>query len=409
MKPPRSTAAPGGIVLIELLVGVVLLSLGTVLLMRLQTGLRLSGDLARQRSEALRLAEEDIEVLRSFTRIDAGAAPGGRAWAAIADAVDLPLDLAGAPTAYRLDRSVSTGSAPALKAVTPTVGWTDRQGQARRLALPTLIAAVDPALLGALLLQRDSGRPNGAFGRHPLIPLAARELPDGRLVYQPRPGGTLVWIFDVATARVTGRCRAIAGLASSELTAASLSDCRALSGLLLAGTLRFATDRDSPGTADTENPLGPAVDLDLRITLSSSGHPDPAWECDDDAPDGVPPAATLLTVVHYACVVQPAGNPARWSGRLDVVPRGWTLADGLPTGTPSSPERLRVCRYSADHDGNGRIDNREHPLRYSNVAEPLADQNFLLVRAGSACPRDQPASLADPPNWVDDSSVAHQP
>jgi Tfp pilus assembly protein PilV len=394
-------------VLIEVLVAVVLLSLGTVLLMRLQTGLRHNSDLARQRSEAIRLAEEDVEALRSFTRIDTGA--GGRAWADIAAAGDQPLDLPGAPTAYRLARSVQTGSAPALKSVTPTIGWTDRQGQPRRLALPTLIAPVDPSLLGALLLQRDGGRADGAFGRHPLIPLTARELPDGRIVYQPRPGGTLVWIFDAATARVTGRCRVSDGLASSELTAASLSDCRALSGLLLAGTLRFATDRDNPAAADTENPLGSAVDLDLRVTLSSTGHPDPAWECDDDAPAGVPPAATLQTVVHYACVLQPAGNPPRWSGRLDIVPRGWTLADSLPSGTASSPDRLRVCRYSADHDGNGRIDNREHPLRYSSVSEPLADQNFLLVRAGSACPRDQPASPADPPNWVDDSTVAHQP
>lgn len=407
MKLPRSEAGRPGIVLIEVLVAVALLSLGTVLLMRLQTGLRLSSDLARQRSEAVRLAEEDVEALRSFTRIDAGA--GARSWAGIADAADLALDLPGAPTAYQLSRAVQTGSAPSLKAVTTTIAWADREGQPRRLALPTLIAPMDPSLLGALLLQRDSGRAHGAFGRHPLIPLTARELPDGRIVYQPRPGGTLVWVFDAATARVIGRCRAIGGLASSELTAASLSDCRAISGLLIAGTLRFATDRDHPGAADTENPLGPAVDLDLRITLTSTGHPDPAWECDDDSPDGVPPATTLQTVVHYACVVQPAGNPPRWSGRLDVVPRGWTLADSLPAGTASSPDRLRVCRYSADHDGNGRIDNREHPLRYSGVAEPLADQNFLLVRAGSACPRDQPASLADPPNWVDDSTVAHPP
>ncbi|HNG80851.1 MAG TPA: hypothetical protein PLW24_15375, partial [Burkholderiaceae bacterium] len=174
MKPLRPEAGPPGIVLIEVLVAVALLSLGTVLLMRLQTGLRLSGDLARQRSEAIRLAEEDIEALRSFTRIDAGA--GLRSWAGIADAADVALDLPGAPTSYRLTRSVQTGTAPALKAVTSTVDWTDRQGQPRRLALPTLIAPLDPALLGALLLQRDSGPANGASGRHPLIPLAAREL-----------------------------------------------------------------------------------------------------------------------------------------------------------------------------------------------------------------------------------------
>lgn len=398
---------PGGLALIEVLIATALLGLGSAALMRLHLHLRHGSEVARQRAEALRLAEEDLETLRAYTRLSGGSGSGA-SWSAIGNLAAQEVTDLGGPTVYTRSRSVSPAAAPALKAVTATLAWTDRHDEARQLRLPTLVAGLDPLLIGALLLHRGDGRGLGALGRHPLIPLTARELADGRIAYKPRASGTLTWVFDAATAQVTARCQSPAGLASGDLTAAQLSGCRAISGLLLAGVLRFATDRDGLTAADAENPLGRAMDLDLRLSLSSTGHPDPAWECEDDAPDGAPPATTTQTVVHYACVVQPAGNPPQWSGRLDVVPHGWAITDGSD-GSDGGDGTFRICRYSADHDGNGRIDNREHPLRYAGVGEPLGDQNFLVVRAAAGCPRDVPANLATPANWVDDSTVAHQP
>ena len=403
----RRTSAlprPGGLALIEVLIATALLGLGSAALMRLHLHLRHGSEVARQRAEALRLAEEDLETLRAYTRLSGGSGSGA-SWSAIGNLAAQDVTDLGGPTVYTRSRSVSAAAAPALKAVTATLAWTDRHGEARQLRLPTLVAGLDPLLIGALLLHRGDGRGLGALGQHPLIPLTARELSDGRIAYKPRASGTLTWVFDAATAQVTARCQSPAGLASGDLTAAQLSGCRAISGLLLTGVLRFATQGDALTATDAENPLGSAMDLDLRLTLSSTGHPDPAWECEDDAPDGSPPAATAQTVVHYACVVQPAGNPPQWSGRLDVVPHGWAIADGSDGGDGT----FLICRYSADHNGNGRIDNREHPLRYAGVGEPLGDQNFLVVRAAAGCPRDVPANLATPANWVDDSTVAHQP
>ena len=77
--------------------------------------------------------------------------------------------------------------------------------------------------------------------------------------------------------------------------------------------------------------------------------------------------------------------------------------------TASNNSAYQVCHYSANHNGNGRIDNREHPQRYSAVVEPLGDQNFLVIRAGASCPTDVAANLADLANWVNDSTAAHQP
>jgi len=62
---------------------------------------------------------------------------------------------------------------------------------------------------------------------------------------------------------------------------------------------------------------------------------------------------------------------------------------------------FKVCRYSADYNGNGytywvnpdttkepafKIDNEEHPETYRAVSHSLARQNFLIVRGDVSCP-----------------------
>lgn len=395
-RAPRPRRARRGAGLIELLVAVALLGLGSAALLRLHGQLRLGSELARQRAVALRLAEQEMERLRSYRRLQ-----GADSWAAIATRPAAEWPGVAEPGPFTLAQQVDTHPDLPLKALRLQVAWSDRHGQARQFVLPGLIAAVDPVLVGALLLRRDDGRPGGAFGRHPLLPPDARTLPDGRVLLKPDAGGTRAWIVDAVSAEVRQRCRAPAGLAVDALTAADLGDCEALSGLLVGGVVRFATAHPPPDLPDPEQPLGLAMDLDLRLQLDSRGHPEPAWECTDDAPAGVPPAATLQSVVRWLCVVQPAGNPPRWSGRLELQPRGWTIA-------AEGRDAYRVCRYSADHDGNGRIDAAEHPARQVDVRTPLGDQNFLVVPADAACPRD-PGGGLDAGDPVDDSTWAHQP
>jgi hypothetical protein len=94
----------------------------------------------------------------------------------------------------------------------------------------------------------------------------------------------------------------------------------------------------------------------------------------------------------------------RWSGRATVVPTGWTI--GVGAGD------RRVCRYSADLDGNGAIDaNIEHPASYIGVDASLPNQNFLVVNGDAACPAGHAVPL--PGNngvvLVDLSTVQHQP
>lgn len=77
LTPPRGTT------LVEALITFLVLSLGLLAVSRVQGQLRLAGETARQRSEAVRLAEEDIEQLRGFSRIAAAGPAAGRAYADI--------------------------------------------------------------------------------------------------------------------------------------------------------------------------------------------------------------------------------------------------------------------------------------------------------------------------------------
>jgi Tfp pilus assembly protein PilV len=385
-----------GLALVELLVAVALLGLGTGSLLRLHLDLRRSTDLSRQRSEAVRHAAADLEQLR------------WRGTAAIADTGPAPIEAASSPTRYTLQRRVHTDAAGRLRSVATTVRWEDRHTVGHAVTLGTALTAIDPALGAATLLNRSTAPASpgatrtAAPERSLRIPVASRDLGDGRHAFKPRPDEALVWLFDSRSGEVIGRCDSATGVAAEALDASSLGTCKALSGLLLSGHIRFSTERDSVTSADAEQPTSPAMSTALRLTLTTTGHPDPAWECAQDGPIGVPPGTTQKTSIAYHCVVQPvpaaSGGTARWSGRLDLVPQGWLLVGA----TGGNSGRFRICRYSADHDGNGRIDNPEHPASYSVVTTGLGNQNFLVVRAAARCPVD-----ATPP--VDDSTVAHQP
>lgn len=132
-----------GFTLIEALIAFLVLSLGMLAVLRLQPALRQHAEVTRQRAEAIRLAQEDIEGLRAL----APAAP-------IADTTrDVEPGALGSPR-YTLERRIeASGFAPA-RAVIVTVRWTPRDGSAQQVRLPTLISGIDPVVGAARMLPR---------------------------------------------------------------------------------------------------------------------------------------------------------------------------------------------------------------------------------------------------------------
>lgn len=396
-----SRACSAGIALIEVLIALAVLTIGIAGLARLQMWLWIGTDAARQQSEATRLAQNELDSLRWWTQLSPGS--GQFAYADITARSATEITGLTSNTVYRLERQVADSTEPGFKAVTVRLRWTDREGTARSLALPSVIGAMDPFWQGALVTApRANDAPVSALGRHPAIPLDAVDLPDGRIAWKLSPASTTAWLFDRSSGQVTQRCDSTAGTANTDLGAASLTGCVTVGGLPLWGAVRFALASATPGPAEAANPPSAALDLDLRVTLGSSGHPDPGWVCEDDA-DSAVASGLLPGVVRYFCVVLPAGTPPHWSGRLDVVPTGWTIGG-------SAADARRVCRYSVDRNGNGRIDNLEHPAAYIDVDGPLGQQNFLIVPLVATCPVDQAVQLGSGELHLSDvSTVAHQP
>jgi hypothetical protein len=381
-----------------------------------QATLRLNADVAKQRSEAVRIAQDAMEAARGFAVIEAPA-QGQTAYAALADAGARSVDGYSTNTTFVLTQSVVAHADAPRKDIRIRVEWTDRSGQSQAVELSSVVGANDPRL--ALLL---AARPNGIpvrqpLGRHPDIPPDSKAISPSLSAFKPpAPGGDVVWVFDSLSGEIVGVCNTIT-TGQAELTEAELSSCiNNTSAQLLSGFVRFAGGSTPPTAAEAENPTGTALNLAIGVALTSSGHPVPNHVCYARAPDSEVQAALSFEVGYY-CIVF-SNSSGLWSGRSFVVPLAfaedplnpWRVADDA---TDARAERYRVCRYTPASSDTQPVPNRDHPRTYVDVKTPLLNQNFLVIRAGDGaqaygCPTDAPANPAIG-DLVNSNTLVHQP
>lgn len=414
----RGATRQRGASLVEALLAFLVLSLGLVGIAKLHGQLRLNTDIARQRSEALRLAQTDVETLRAFTTLAAD--PSGAGYADIVDhaASQVASSSWHTNTAFEIEREVLAGDGYRTAAL--TVRWLDRSGQMQQVALQSLIAGTPPALSGALAAQSSGHRFTSMVrGRTAAIPPHAHPLGSGRSVIKPAGSGTLAWVFDDTSGAIVAACSATSGMQAP--TQAQLGPCTTMNALLLSGIVRLSLS----GAADAAHAKDTPLPLDVVLTLTHGNGPVPPVCVSEPQKlvaiptatgtrrEAVPLAATPSDwgvaawtelddrFVAYHCAVSPLQGS--WSGRTTIVPHGWSIGTGAAD--------FKVCRYAADHDGSGSVDqNAEHPNEYHHVDRPLMQQNFLLVPGDQACPTAPPLSF-DPaaPVHADLSTVQHQP
>ena len=427
---PRSHRArvQRGVTLIEALLSFLVLAFGVLAMSKLHHHLQAHADLARQRSEAVRLAQEDIESTRAYASLDSAYALPGMASYQRIDTVTSSIERLNGQqlhTVFQLTRQIDDGSALRIKGATVGVAWTARDGSAQRAEVSSAIAGQNPALSGALTLGPSAVTAPGGVARSTRVPVAAKNLGDGRSALKPGIGDALAIVFDNVSGQVTQRCTDVpAGVSTAQLTADHLARCTEARGLLLSGTVRFSNAAPPDPLAANDPPL----DLALSISLTSGIAAASPW-CSVEAQktvlygtaEGVRRVAVPLTAepasvgvsvwtdlgerfVAYHCLVPSAGDPARWSGSSTLVPFGWTI--GVATSD------RKVCRYARDNDGSGAIDrNDEHPAVYSDVDHTLTQQNFLVIRGDQACPDGAAARMeaGDPTLATHVATVQHQP
>jgi hypothetical protein len=330
----------------------------------------MNSDIARQRTEAVRLAQQDLEQVRAFADT-----------AAFRRIADRRSEVRDTPTAFTLTRSVQATPDAALTNARLAVSWVDRSGSPQSVQLQSSLAGISPVYSAALALAPQ----DNILAPRRKVPAAARLLGDGRSVFKPSIRSNVAWIVDNATGLVTSQCSVAAGLSAQAITEADLGTCSAAAGALLRGHIRFSL----ASVPNAVHPNDPPLDLGLDLSLDTDGTP----RCETDT---VGAASSPERHIAYACFV-PTSASTGWSGQLHIVPKGWALGEAAAM--------FKVCRYSADLDGSGRIDrNAEHPAHYTEVQGPLVQQNYLVIRGDAACP-----GALTQHNEASVATVQHQP
>ncbi len=434
--------AQRGTSLLEAVLAFAVLAGGALSMSRLQHHLHVHADVARQRSEAVRIAQHDIESMRAYTTVHAAheAASADTDYDRMTSAIRSIDQLDGAPlnAVYQLTRQLDTGADAGadagadtgtdtsnplrLKSTTSRVTWTARDGSAQRAVLHSAIAGTDPVMTGALNLAPGASSGTTDHARTRGLPPGAVDLGNGRSAFKPDARGTTALLFDHASGVVVASCEVPARVAANDLRPEHLSACREVSARLLSGVVRFSNARPPDAANANDAPLAVALSVALSDAPSvatsvalSVAPAEPAtaaspW-CHTEAQktvqiravDGIQRMAVAIGAVPadvgaadwtdlgerfvaYHCLVPVTRAATHWSGASTLVPNGWTL------GTAATDHR--VCRYTAHPGGNAAADlNDAHPAVYHQVRHTLLQQNFLVIAGDQSCPDSAAARI----------------
>jgi Tfp pilus assembly protein PilV len=364
---PLSSRPARGVSLIEALVAFAVLGFGMLGVVGIQTTLRANGDHAKQRSEAVRIAQEALEDWRAFSVLNA--TPGhARTYVGIDSAP--AADIAGytTNTTYQLTRTVAESVPPGSKTLVVDVSWTDRSGVAQSIRMASLVSQIAPELAGGVVSPAGAAGNREPLGRHPGVPPQARDFGNGRSGFvPPQPGGgTVGWRFDNVTGLFVTCTSSVAdnSLLSIE---SQLSACGTQNNLLVTGYLRYATRLVQPTSSDV---------TDANATGDGSGNypARPNMALVQSAPTALAGTRSCfvsarggLSYRSYFCgaAVQ-TGSPV-WSGRVELSDRStFEIAEDA---VDDDDDRYRVCRYFSTDP-------------YVDVQQPLYEQNYVVIRAG---------------------------
>jgi Tfp pilus assembly protein PilV len=385
-----------GVSLVEALVALAIMSIGMLALVGVQSTMRMNSDLAKQRTEATRIASEEIEQLRSFVSLAAVAGQPGVSYDEIAARVVEGYQSPGGigNTTYRVDRKVTANTDSAQKIISVQVQWKDRTNQLQTVTLDSSIGATDPALSAVLTVPHRESATSQRSGRHISIPPGAVPVDGDPLTsrFAPPGGSGIGWYFN----NLTGVMR-VCGAGVTDYTTCPI-------GTLVSGTVQFHIADTQPTGADAERPQGPVMALasgPAALELVSAVGSGTAASCY---------SVVVAQRVLYYCAVM-TNDTLGWGGQLNPV-----LATG---GFSALASDFKSCRYTSalpraddphtdatnEADPNAEFTrNADHPLRYcrerprgrfdigectgNRVKVNLINQNFLVIKGNQTCPTE---------------------
>lgn len=129
--------------LIEIMMTVLIITGSVLALLRFQSYLAYSNDVANQRATAAQLALNQIETLRDYSALT-----GTNSYANIASGSST---YTGTSATYSLTWTVTPYTNPTYKTINVTVSWTDRYGTAQSAQLTSIVAQLDPSYSATIM------------------------------------------------------------------------------------------------------------------------------------------------------------------------------------------------------------------------------------------------------------------
>jgi type II secretory pathway pseudopilin PulG len=365
LPPPNQR----GFSLIEALIALIVTAFGALALTSMQMMLSHHADLAKQRTEAMRLAQARMEQLRAFVGITSGSIRWNDLPIA-AETVDGDTN-----ASFKLAPVLGGTTSDPLRSASVTVRWLDRTGNDastdvdgfsynQQVAISSVISNSDPHDVGLV----GNPRPWNAMlrpprDRHIDIPVRAIELGAGRSATQFDADYVLVYID--STGEVIQVCNpGVMQANAAQINAAITSGaCATMSSQVVSGYIGRSSPAIAWPTGVSHAGLmrnAPAAAQGIRCQIS-----------DATDPNGGGAITAGYGYKYYLCVI-PLSAPSTWAGTLRL-------------GGLSTTGDVIACRYEYTAAALGVNERNVQP--YVDVRSSIDAQNYLITgSAGGVCP-----------------------
>jgi prepilin-type N-terminal cleavage/methylation domain-containing protein len=360
-----------GFSLIESLIALVITAFGLLAIAGVGIKLSQSEDIARQRGEAARLAQEKIEDLRSFTQITAAA--GTKSWNGLASSTDnitngtlLDGEAYRTNTTFERSWTLLDSATDAWRRVRVTVAWADSMtgtADKQTLSYTTVISKTNPADVGSLAFPLPGNttlkRPKN---RSLNIPVPAVDLGDGTSAITVEKAAVK---YSVIFSNETGYVVRLCTIEVS--TASQVNDitCPKVNAYVVAGYISLSGFSTFPTGLAINTASLTGVDQSPTKTICEVKQ---AWNQNTNS--------AIANYKYYLCVLTVPSQDGTYSGMVRLA------APVLNVGTTG----YTVCRFQFPAGGDAN-DNMRNVQPYQDVADSLDNQNYVITNANSGnCP-----------------------
>jgi Tfp pilus assembly protein PilV len=245
-----------GFSLVEALVAFLVIAFGMIALGSLQVNLAQASENAKHRGEATRLAQQRMEVLRTYyDRVANGA---------VIDYTDIVSNTAGEQIANsgadiylnttftrrwwvtKEDGATVADASDPQKWLRVQVSWVDRLNQTQSVTLQSVVALSSPIDVGVLAVGPGKSKPRSPKNRNIDIPYPAVSLTGSKSAFKP-DGSTSTFVFDNISGDIVGKCDSTVTLGEGGTFDATATGCQSLNAYLLSGYVHFIGNLPSSG------------------------------------------------------------------------------------------------------------------------------------------------------------------